>query len=82
MDLYAAGCGNEGSGARGGGDIRPPPPEHRRLVYCHLDNTGAMSDGGATAMGAGVDEMVGAGWNRHRPGRDGDRDEYREGGGI
>ena len=70
-------------------DIHPPPPEYRIPVYLHSGDTGAISGGGETAGGAGVDEMMGAGWNQPSSGRyrdryrDGyiDRDGYRGGGG-
>ena len=44
--------------------------------YMHIlsADTGTMSGGGATAEGAGVDEMVVAGRTRPREGRDRDRD--------
>ena len=55
MDLYATVRGNEGSGAVGGGDVRPLSPEYRHSVYIHSDNTGDMSVRGETDRGAGVD---------------------------
>ena len=43
-------------------DIHPPPPEYRIPVYLHSGDTGAISGGGETAGGAGVEEMVGSVW--------------------
>ena len=63
VDLSISGRENEGSGAGGGGDVLPLTTEYCLPVYHHLMNTGAMSGGGATARGAGVDKMVGSGWN-------------------
>ena len=74
VELSISGCGNEGSGAIGGGEAHPPTPEYRRPVYRHSADTGAKSGGGATSRGAGVDEMVGAAQTRLGLGRD--RDVY------
>ena len=77
-DLSAAGRINEVSGAGGGGDGHSPLPEYRCPVYCHSADTGAISGGGETAMGEGVDEMVGKVQTQPRAGidGDGDRDGY------
>ena len=58
MDLFASRRGNEGSGA--GGGVSLMPPEYYHKVYLHSSYTVAMSGGGETAGGAGVEEMVGS----------------------
>ena len=80
VGLSATGSGNEESGTEGGGCVHPPPPEYRRQVYCHSDDYRDKSEGGATAGGAVVNEMVGAIRTRPRSGRDGDgnRDRYEK----
>ena len=81
MDLSNTGLGNECSGYGGGGGVCTPFPEYHCPVYRHLADTEAMSGGGATARGAGVDEMLGSGRNRPRVGRDGYGDGDGDGGG-
>ena len=61
MGLPTNGCGNDGSGVVGCGDIRPLPLEYRRLLYHDLSDTGDMSDGGATDRRASDTAVVGAG---------------------
>ena len=58
--LPTAGCGDDGSGFGGDGDVHPPPPEYRRPVYCDSSDTGAISGGGATDGSAGDPTVVGA----------------------
>ena len=48
---------------------------HSTSEYCHLADTGDMSDDGAMSRGAGVNEMAEAGRNRPGSGR------YRNGDG-
>ena len=76
MDLSAAGHRNEVSGAGGGADVFTPPPEYHQPLYFDSADTEAMSGGGATNGGVGVNEMVGAGQTRPRACRDRDGDGY------
>ena len=81
MDISAAIQRHKGSGSGEGGDVRPPPLEYRRSVHLHLEDTGAMSGGGDTAGGAGVNEMVITGLTGTRSGRVGGGDKDGVGGG-
>ena len=56
--LPISGCGNEGSGAGGGGYVRPQTPEYQRPVYRYSSNTRDMSGIRSMAGGAVVDDMV------------------------
>ena len=59
MDFSSDGRGNEVSRSGGGGDLRHLPPEYHFPVYFHSEDTVAMSGGGVTAGGTGVNDMVG-----------------------
>ena len=60
MGLSTAGRGNNCSGFRGGGDVRPPPSEYSSTLYCDSSDTGAISAGRAVVRGTGDPKVVGS----------------------
>ena len=64
MGLTTSVCGNDGSGVRGGGDIRTLPLEYHCPVYRNLSDTGAMSGCGEMVGGASETLVVGKYWNQ------------------
>ena len=66
MEIPSSGCGNVRSGARGGGDICPPPLEHLHPVYPNLFDTGDMYGIGMETGSTGITPLVGSGRNRLR----------------
>ena len=56
MGLPTSGCGNNGSGFVGGGNVFLPSG-YRHQVYCDSSSTGAMSGCGAT-IGSASDMAV------------------------
>ena len=65
VGVTAYGGGNVGIRYRGGGDIRPPPPEYYIPVHYDSSDTGAMSGVRAVTGNAGGTEVVGAGGYQH-----------------
>ena len=55
----AGGCVVRG-GVAGGGDLRLPPREHKRSVYCNQAHCGTVSGDGAEARVNGGQVMVGS----------------------
>ena len=65
VGIPASEHGNGDGGARGGGDIFPPPPEQCFPVYHNSSDTGDMPGGRIAAGITGILLMVGSG--RHWP---------------
>ena len=70
MSLPPAGGRYGGGGIAGGGDLRLPPSEHSRTVYCENDHYGPVADSRAEAGVKGDQSVVVAG--RIRCGGDAD----------